>query len=116
MGEELVLDDFITEAIRQQEGLGNELLDSYNFLNRMKESLKASSTYEEFVQKELVKDEHDEISATLKAIRELTKAILKEHCNSKARAYYMLDAEKRIIDRLSTEIQASKVYEMIPKE
>lgn len=99
------------KAINEQEGI-KELRDLQNYLNRLKEILGEDETYNKFVTGELGYTEYGgEETDIYKAFKELTRAILKDCCNSKAAAEYIIDAEKKFLYQLSSEVQASKVYE-----
>lgn len=107
----------LERKIEQQEKIRN-LLGIQNFLNRMGELLEGCSSYEEFLKEKLVMDldEGDDTSDTYIAVKELTKAILKESCHSKAGAKYVLNALKEMLYGLSKEIQISGVYEILDEK
>lgn len=53
------------------------------------------------------------MSSTYRAITNLIKAILREYCDSKAKAEYMLTFLKEMVYELNEAVKASRVYEKV---
>ena len=83
------------------------------YLIKLQEKLKRSTSYEDFLKKIVQEDDDDEISLTCTTIMKFVNAVLKECCDSKTKAEYMLVFLKDMFSDLNEAVKASRVYERI---
>ena len=104
---------YVAEKICEQEKGFEHNMEVQNYLIRLQNELENSTSYEEFIQK-LVQEEGDEkMSSIYKAITNLIKTVLKECCDTKTKAEYMLAFMKEMISELNEAVKASRVYEKV---
>ena len=103
---------YVAEKICEQEK-GIENLKVQRYLRGLQEELKSSTSYEDFLKKLVQEEGDEETSLTYIAIVNLIKAVLKECCDSKTKAEYMLAFLKDMFSELNEAVKASRVYERI---
>ena len=103
---------YVEEKICEQEKGIEENVKVQNYLIGLQKELESSS-YEEFIQKLVQEDDEEEMSSTSTAIMKLIKAVLKECCDSKTKAEYMLVFMKDMFSDLNEAVKASRVYEKL---
>lgn len=108
--EELVR--YVTEQIHEQRKGFEGNVKVQNYLIELQKELESIS-YEDFLQRLVQGECKEEMSSTYTAITNLIKAVLKECCDSKIKAEYMLIFMKEMISELNEAVKASRVYERI---
>ena len=103
---------YVAEKICEQEK-GIENLKVQRYLRGLQEELKSSTSYEDFLKKLVQEEGDEETSLTYIAIVNLIKAVLKECCDSKTKAEYLLIFMKDMFSELNEAVKASRVYERI---
>lgn len=104
---------FVEEQIYEQEKGFEESMQVQRYLRELQEKLKSSTSYEDFLKKLVQEKGEEEISSTYIAIVNLIKAVLKECCDSKTKAEYILAFLKDMFSELNEAVKASRVYERI---
>lgn len=103
----------VAEKICEQEKGFEENMEVQRYLIGLQEKLKSSTSYEEFIQSAVQEEGDEEMSSIYRAITDLIKAVLKECCDSKIKAEYMLAFLKDMFSDLNEAVKASRVYERI---
>lgn len=103
---------YVEAKICEQEKGIEENMKVQNYLIGLQKELKIIS-YEEFIRKLVQEDDEEEMSSTCTAIIKLIKAVLKECCDSKTKAEYLLTFMKDMFSELNEAVKASRVYERI---
>ena len=104
---------FLSEKIYEQKKGFGESVQVQCYLRELQEKLKSSTSYEDFLKKLVQVEGDEEMSSIYRAITDLIKAVLKECCDSKTKAEYMLAFMKDMFSELNEAVKASRVYERI---
>ena len=104
---------YIEEKIYEQEKGIEENVKVQNYLIGLQKELKRSTSYEDFLKKLVQEESDEEMSLTYTAIVNLIKAVLKECCDSKTKAEYMMTFLKDMFYELNEAVKASRVYEKL---
>ena len=104
---------YVIEQIYEQKKELEETLKLQRYLNVLREGLANSTSYADFIQKLVQEEGDEEMSSTYRAITNLIKAILREYCDSKAKAEYMLTFLKEMVYEMNEAVKASRVYEKV---
>lgn len=104
---------YVTEQIYEQTKGVEETLKLQDYLNVLREELENSTSYADYIQKLVQEEGDEEMYSTYRAITNLIKAILREYCDSKAKAEYMLTFLKEMVYELNEAVKASRVYERV---
>ena len=104
---------FLSEQIYEQKKGFEGSVQVQCYLIELQEKLKSSASYEDFLKKLVQEEGDEEMSSTYRAITDLIKAVLKECCDSKTKAEYLMTFMKGMFSELNEAVKASRVYERI---